>query len=73
MKDKSNKSKIDINLEPTLIELTGHEQNVTFDFMGNEVIGRLPRQIDAKLGSSISLSLDLTEISIFDKASTFRI
>jgi len=73
MKDKSNKSKIDISLEPTLIELTGHEQNVTFDLMGNEVIGRLPRQIDAKLGSSISLSLDLTEISIFDKASTFRI
>ena len=72
-KEKSNKSKIDINLEPTLIELTGHEQNVTFNFMGHEIIGRLPRDIEVKLGESVSLSLNLSEISVFDKKSTNRI
>ena len=64
---------IELNLEPTLIELTGYEQNVTFDFMGHEVIGRLPRNINAQVGKAISLSLNLLEISIFDKISTNRI
>ena len=63
------KFQIELNLEPTIIELTGYEQNVTFDFMGHEVIGRLPRSINAQVGKAISLSLNLSEISIFDKIS----
>ena len=73
LKNESLKSQIEVNLEPNLIELTGYEQNVTFDFMGNDVIGRLPRNIDTQLGKSISLSLNLSEISFFDKTSTNRI
>ena len=41
--------------------------------MGHEVIGRLPRDIEVKLGESVSLSLNLSEISVFDKKSTNRI
>ena len=52
---------LDLELKPTLIELTGYEQNVTFDFQGYEVTGRLPRNAQAELGSPLSLSLDLSE------------
>ena len=64
---------LDLELKPTLIELTGYEQNVTFDFQGYEVTGRLPRNAQAELGSPLSLSLYLSEISLFDKETSFRI
>ena len=71
--DVSLKSHLPVDLKPSLIELTGYEKEVSFDFYGNEITGRLPRHIDAKLGKTISLIIDLSEISIFDKASTQRI
>ena len=71
--DVSLKSHLPVDLKPILIELTGYEKEVSFDFYGNEITGRLPRHIDTELGKPISLSLDLSEISIFDKASTQRI
>ena len=69
----SLKSQLQVELKPSLIELTGYEKEVGFEFYGNEIIGRLPRHIDTELGNPISLSLDLSEISIFDRASTMRI
>jgi multiple sugar transport system ATP-binding protein len=71
--DTSLKSQLPVELKPSLIELTGYEKEVSFEFYGKEITGRLPRNIDAELGKSISLSLDLSEISIFDRASTLRI
>jgi len=71
--DTSLKSQLPVELKPSLIELTGYEKEVSFEFYGNEITGRLPRHIDTELGNPISLSLDLSEISIFDKESTQRI
>jgi len=71
--DPSLKSQLPVELKPSLIELTGYEKEVSFEFYGNEITGRLPRHIDTELGKPISLSLDLSEISIFDRASTMRI
>ena len=71
--DTSLKSQLPVELKPSLIELTGYEKEVSFEFYGKEITGRLPRHIDAELGKSISLSIDLSEISIFDRASTLRI
>ena len=71
--DASLKSKLHVELKPSLIELTGYEKEVSFEFYGNEITGRLPRHIDTEIGKSISLSLDLSEISIFDRSSTMRI
>jgi hypothetical protein len=62
-----------VELKPTLIELTGYEKEVSFEFYGNEITGRLPRHIGTKLGKPNSLSIDLSEISIFDRESTLRI
>ncbi len=71
--DASLKSQLQVELKPSLIELTGYEKEVSFEFYGNEITGRLPRHIDTEIGKSISLSLDLSEISIFDRSSTKRI
>jgi multiple sugar transport system ATP-binding protein len=71
--DASLKSQLPVELKPSLIELTGYEKEVSFEFYGNEITGRLPRHIETELGKPISLSLDLSEISIFDRASTLRI
>ncbi|MBC8257435.1 MAG: sn-glycerol-3-phosphate ABC transporter ATP-binding protein UgpC [SAR324 cluster bacterium] len=71
--DVSLKSSMKVELKPTLIELTGYEKEVSFEFFGNEVTGRLPRHIEAELAKPISLNLDLSEISIFDSASTLRL
>jgi len=71
--DSSLKSQLPVELKPSLIELTGYEKEVSFEFYGNEITGRLPRHIDTELGKEISLSLDLSEISIFDRTSTLRI
>ena len=71
--DASLRSQLPVELKPSLIELTGYEKEVSFEFYGNEITGRLPRHIDTELGKPISLSLDLSEISIFDRKSTMRI
>ena len=71
--DASLKSKLHVELKPSLIELTGYEKEVSFEFYGNEITGRFPRHIDTEIGKSISLRLDLSEISIFDRSSTMRI
>ncbi|MDG1487097.1 MAG: sugar ABC transporter, partial [SAR324 cluster bacterium] len=73
LQDASLKSQLPVELKPTLIELTGYEKEVSFEFYGNEITGRLPRHIDTKLGKPNSLSIDLSEISIFDRESTLRI
>ena len=71
--DTSLNSQMAVSLKPSLIELTGYEKEVSFEFYGKEITGRLPRHINIELGKPISLSIDLSEISIFDKSSTMRI
>ena len=71
--DTSLKSQLPVELKPSLVELTGYEKEVSFEFCGNEITGRLPRHIDTELGKPISLSLDLSEISVSDRTSTMRI
>ncbi|MDP6888357.1 MAG: sugar ABC transporter, partial [SAR324 cluster bacterium] len=73
LRDASLKSQLPVDLKPTLIELTGYEKEVSFEFYGNEITGRLPRHMETELGNPISLSIDLSEISIFDCESTLRI
>ena len=71
--DASLKSQLQVELKPSMIELTGYEKEVSFEFYGNEITGRIPRHINTEVGKPISLSLDLSEISIFDRLSTMRI
>mgnify|MGYP003994268417 CR=1 FL=1 len=68
-----NSGQYESSLSCQSIDDTKYEKEVSFEFYGNEITGRLPRHIDTELGKPISLSLDLSEISIFDKESNQRI
>ncbi|MHA1548416.1 MAG: ABC transporter ATP-binding protein [Alphaproteobacteria bacterium] len=61
------------DVSPILIELTGYDQNVTFDFFGSEIVARLPRNTNVKVGENTRLYLDVSEVSIFDGESGRRI
>ena len=63
----------EFDLHPTLIELTGYDQNVTFEFFGHEIIARLPRNANVALGEDRRLFLDISEASLFDSESGQRI
>jgi len=61
------------DLNPTLIELTGYDQNVTFDFFGTEIVARLPRNANVRVGGRTRVYLNLAEVSLFDRESGRRI
>ena len=63
----------EFDLAPVLIELTGYDKNVTFDFFGNEIVGRLPRNAEVGQGQPAHLYFDLGEISLFDAETGRRI
>ena len=54
--DASLKSQLQVELKPSMIELTGYEKEVSFEFYGNEITGRIPRHINTEVGKPISVS-----------------
>ena len=62
-----------LELAPTLIELTGHDQNVTFDFFGHEIVARMPKNAGLQVGEPVTIYLDTSEMSLFDRGTGDRI
>jgi multiple sugar transport system ATP-binding protein len=69
----SEQTEFQLSLPVSLIELTGHEQNITFNFYGAEIVSRLPRGNQLKVGDVVPLNIDLGGVSIFDSTSRKRI
>ena len=68
-----NKLSSKISLQPTIIETTGFDKNVTFDFAETEIIGRFTPNSGVKLNKGIDVYFDLSQISIFDKQTELRL
>ena len=68
-----NKLSSKISLQPTIIETTGFDKNVTFDFAETEIIGRFSPNSGVKLNKGIDVYFDLSQISIFDKETELRL
>ncbi len=62
-----------IVLEPIIIETTGFDKNVTFDFAGVEIISHFTPNSGVQLNKKIDVSFDLSSISIFDKRTELRL
>ena len=62
-----------IVLEPIIIETTGFDKNVTFDFADTEIIGRFTPNSGVELNKEIDVYFDLSQISIFDKQTELRL
>ena len=68
-----NKLSSKISLQPTIIETTGFDKNVTFDFAETEIIGRFTPNSGVELNKEIDVYFDLSQISIFDKQTELRL
>jgi len=71
--EKINPDCFEIRLKSELLEYTGHEQIVTFDYLGQQVLGKFSSTFDIKINKDLKLNIDTSQISLFDKQSKKRI
>ena len=68
-----NKFTKKLSLIPTIIETTGFDKHVTFDFASSEIIGRFTPNSGVEFSKPHDVYFDLSQISIFDKETELRI
>ena len=71
--EKINSDCFEINLKSELLEYTGHEQIVTFDYLGQQVLGKFSSTFDIEIDKDSKLNIDTSQISLFNKQSKKRI
>ena len=71
--EKINDDCFAIKLKAEIIEYTGHEQIITFNFSGQQFLGKFPSTIDIQMDKELDLYIALKQISLFDKNSQNRI
>jgi multiple sugar transport system ATP-binding protein len=71
--EKINPDCFEINLKSELLEYTGHEQIVTFDYFGQQVLGKFASTFDIEINKDLKLNIDTSQISLFDKDTQKRI
>jgi multiple sugar transport system ATP-binding protein len=71
--EKVNEDCFGIKLKSEIIEYTGHEQIITFNFSGQQFLGKFPSTIDIQMDKELDLYIDLKQISLFDKNTQNRI
>lgn len=71
--EKINKDFFGIKLKSEIIEYTGHEQIITFNFCNQQFLGKFPSTIDVQMDKEFELYIDLNQISLFDKNTNMRI
>tara|TARA_B110000003_G_C16603734_1_gene516682 strand:- start:215 stop:1327 length:1113 start_codon:yes stop_codon:yes gene_type:complete len=63
----------EIKVRSELHEYIGHEQIITFNYLGQEILGKFASSIDVQMDVEISLFIDLNNISIFDSVTNKRL
>ena len=71
--EKINPDCFEISLKSELLEYTGHEQIVTFDYFGQQVLGKFASTLDININKNLELNIDMSQISLFDKHTKNRI
>ena len=71
--EKINSDCFEINLKSELLEYTGHEQIVTFNYFGQQVLGKFASTLDININNDLKLNIDMSQISLFDKHTKNRI
>ena len=62
-----------LSMKPTMIETTGYDKNVTFEFSNTEIVGRFSPSSKVNLENYIDVFFDLSLISIFDQKTELRL
>ena len=63
----------EIEVRPELHEYIGHEQIVTFNYYGQEILGKFSSSINIEIDKKMTLFVDLNSVSLFDKETKRRI
>ena len=53
-------------MKSELVEYTGHEQIITFNYSDQEILAKFPSTLKIDLDKEMNLFLDLNQISLFD-------
>ena len=71
--EKNASDNFEINVRSELSEYIGHEQIITFDFSGQQLLGKFSSTIDIKIDKEFKLYLDINQISLFDASTEERL
>jgi multiple sugar transport system ATP-binding protein len=71
--EKNDVGNFEINVKSELSEYIGHEQIITFDFSGQQLLGKFSSTIDINIGKDFKLYLDIDQISLFDASNEERL
>src|SRR6056300_322532 len=64
---------VEIEVKPELYEYVGHEQIITFNYLGQEILGKFSSSAEIKINKIIKLFIDMNSVSIFDSDTKIRI
>ena len=64
---------VEIQVNPELNEYIGHEQIITFNYCGQEILGKFSSSVNINIDEKMSLFVDLNSVSIFDQGTKRRI
>ncbi len=70
---KTNKNEYEIKLKTILNEYIGHEQIITFNYFGQELLGKFNSSVNIPMNKEFNLFFDIDQVSIFDKETEQRL
>ena len=70
---KSSKNEHEMKLKTILSEYIGHEQIITFNYFGQELLGKFPSSSNIPMNKELNLFFDLDQISLFDQLTEERL
>jgi multiple sugar transport system ATP-binding protein len=64
---------VEIEVKPELYEYVGHEQIITFNYLGQEILGKFSSSAEIEINKIMKLFIDMNSVSIFDSDTKIRI
>ena len=71
--EKNASDNFEIKVKSELSEYIGHEQIITFDFSGQQLLGKFSSTIDIDINKEFNLNIDINQLSVFDTLTEERI
>ena len=71
--EKNAPDNFEINVKSELAEYIGHEQIITFDFSGQQLLGKFSSTVDININKEFKLYIDVNQISVFDALTEERV
>ena len=71
--EKNASDNFEIKVKSELSEYIGHEQIITFDFSGQQLLGKFSSTIDIDINKEFKLYIDINQLSLFDALTEERI